>query len=406
MEPTVTLYEADVEEHVPILPEVYFDSANSSIPNSYHKYGDAASTAAFREDAIPIDALTANVDVLNIVGARMARYRSTRICILGFGYRGEMKDVKSDSLLASNRCEAVRQYLLNIWGIAPHRVDVSHEARIVLSGGAHERSAIAADNRKVELTVYGDYFADRDHDWREAWRAVLAPLRRRTKMWIASPAIVSFTVHPEMRRSKPENATIQIRRGTLTWDEVSVDLTFDSSCFYDWRSFESTQLDADSTAFDIRAVVHWGDGHDDTTETHRVRVRIVPKAASDGECQSRLRVVHVEAPRFFHYNYNHLNRIDYLLLDDVIAPAVERQSMVHVFGRLSNIGLPDRNRRLAAQQAFEAAHHILTSAPAEGVQVVRLGIGSELPRYSNATPVGRALNTAIDVSVYTLTPDD
>ena len=112
--------QSPLRELHPILPYIFFDSGSAVIPGRYALLQSAQEASAFNEANLPSNSLEIHHRLLDVVGSRMRRFPTTRIEIVGCNSKqpeiGEVIEV------SKKRGEAVRDYLVRIWGIDSGRI--------------------------------------------------------------------------------------------------------------------------------------------------------------------------------------------------------------------------------------------------------------------------------------------
>ncbi|HET6511030.1 MAG TPA: hypothetical protein VFH43_02475, partial [Candidatus Kapabacteria bacterium] len=144
----VIIKERETIELFALLPMVFFDEANGTLPSRYVLYTDPAQTQGFREDTLTAT-LNSYYNYLNIIGQRMRNNPSASIKLTG---TNSMDVAGEKSIeLSRQRAESAKRYLVEIWGIAPNRIGT--DAR-----NLPENATLATtvegieENRRVELT--------------------------------------------------------------------------------------------------------------------------------------------------------------------------------------------------------------------------------------------------------------
>lgn len=106
-------------EILPLLPYIFFESSESEIPGRYHLLSKTG-VAQFDESQIRDSVLGVYHHILNIVGERMQIHEKASLKITGC--IEPLDDGANSGALAKERAEAVKDYLVNIWDIAPSRI--------------------------------------------------------------------------------------------------------------------------------------------------------------------------------------------------------------------------------------------------------------------------------------------
>lgn len=171
----VTIKKIVEQRYIPLLPYIFFDSVSAVLPTRYNQITSGNVGYALPQTVLEKDVLPTYYNVLNIVGMRMQQQQNATLFITGT-YAGE-KTERGDTLLSRKRAESIRDYLANVWSIAPHRLQVragglpEHPSNALLAGGNQE-------NRRAEL-------ASDDP-------AILAPLHILDTVRVANPPVIRF----------------------------------------------------------------------------------------------------------------------------------------------------------------------------------------------------------------------
>jgi outer membrane protein OmpA-like peptidoglycan-associated protein len=150
--PSVTLR---VEEFLstqmkPLLPYVFFSENSAQIPPRYARR-NAETIRQFSEQRLHnASMLDAYHEVLNVIGRRMLEYPDARITITGC--TTEQGVEASNPKLSDQRARAVRDYLVQVWGIAPDRITVQTRGLPSVPSNVKERDGIE-ENRRAEITT-------------------------------------------------------------------------------------------------------------------------------------------------------------------------------------------------------------------------------------------------------------
>ncbi len=145
----------EVEEFVslffqPLLPYIFFDANSAVIPERYAQLEPEA------VDSVSLSALATNgsilqtyYHILNVVGKRMQLHPAANLTLTGCN-AGEGAE-KANIDLSRARAEKVKQYLTDVWQVAPGRIRV--EARNVPRAASLETTPSSIqENRRVELS--------------------------------------------------------------------------------------------------------------------------------------------------------------------------------------------------------------------------------------------------------------
>jgi outer membrane protein OmpA-like peptidoglycan-associated protein len=136
-----------VTEALPLLPVVFFESQAISLSFRYHQ---VQRPEQFKIDDVPTRTTAVHREVMNILGMRMRANASSAITLRG---NADPTTEGGNCDLARNRAQAVKDYLVQVWGIDPSRINVEER-----SGGCapsrptrEQSEAGFSENRRVEI---------------------------------------------------------------------------------------------------------------------------------------------------------------------------------------------------------------------------------------------------------------
>src|SRR5690606_26971476 len=113
---TVEITEYDSTDWVPVLNNIYFAEGSATIPERYRRL-ETADTSGFSLAGLTGTTLDVYYDVMNIVGWRMRQLPGAVLQVVGHRNGRE-----AEAALGRRRAEAVRDYLIETWGIDPQRI--------------------------------------------------------------------------------------------------------------------------------------------------------------------------------------------------------------------------------------------------------------------------------------------
>ncbi len=358
------------ETHLaPLVPYLFFDENSSELATRYRTFDKAQVDTFALRSLNGTDRLTMYHDVLNILGRRLQDQPDVHIMLTGCTAMGSETGGK---VLSKTRATTVKNYLTEIWGIAPDRIKL--EAReLPQNFSPRSDSDGIAENRRVEI-------ASNDP-------AILAPLALSDTLRKSTPPLIRF--HP----------TATAEAGVASWRiDVSQDgsplKAFNATALpktIDWDLNNDQQhvprapgkLDvhltvADSTNAVVRA--------SDTLEVMQLTLRSKKREfAGDAEIQHYSLLL-------FDFKSSELTNRDREVLK-FIKSHIVKNSVVTVEGYADRIGNAEVNHKLASARA-QAAAAVLG---AENGTVS----GSDQLLYDNATPEGRFYSRTVEVTITT-----
>lgn len=147
---TINVSTQYVTEALPVLPALFFESQAITISPRYHQ---VAKGADFKLSDVAPRTTAVHRDILNILGERMQKQPSTTIRLRG---AADPTTEGSDCELAQRRANAVKEYLIRVWGIADSRITIQPGSGSCAPERPTRRLSEEgyAENRRVE--IYSD----------------------------------------------------------------------------------------------------------------------------------------------------------------------------------------------------------------------------------------------------------
>ncbi len=137
-----------VTEALPVLPVVFFDGRAAQLSSRYRRI---SGPAEFSFDRIPPRTTDVHREVMNILGQRLRTRATSRIRLVG---TIDPTTEAGECDLARRRAEAVRDYLVNTWGIDASRVEATTTTTCVPERVTRQQSEDGySENRRVEIVT-------------------------------------------------------------------------------------------------------------------------------------------------------------------------------------------------------------------------------------------------------------
>jgi outer membrane protein OmpA-like peptidoglycan-associated protein/Mg-chelatase subunit ChlD len=194
----------------PVTNQVFFERGQSEIPDHYVLLKNRAHTAAFNENVLT-NSLDRYKNVLNIVGRKLTVVPEAHIRIVGCNSDTGIE--KGNQALSRARAEAVKNYLISIWGIADARMKV--EARNLPARPApQETPGSRPENQRVDI-IYdsGDMQA-------MAANQFIAESNNLAEIKIRSQIMAEYGVADWELNIQGDNQTIKRITGVQTLDPL------------------------------------------------------------------------------------------------------------------------------------------------------------------------------------------
>jgi outer membrane protein OmpA-like peptidoglycan-associated protein len=132
----------------PLLNYVFFDHNSDKIPDRYIKFTPEQAANFDLKKLSSLDVLQTYHYVLNIIGKKLKESKESKVLLVGTNSgKGEEKN---NLELSIRRAKAVKDYLVNVWGIEPERIEL--EARNLPKEPSNPDDPQGdEENRRVEI---------------------------------------------------------------------------------------------------------------------------------------------------------------------------------------------------------------------------------------------------------------
>jgi outer membrane protein OmpA-like peptidoglycan-associated protein len=148
--PTVVIEEFETTEYFPFLPIVYFKDGTFDLGNTKQVQLQQSQLANFDDDKLEDKGVFAlYYNMLNILAKRMQKYPDTKITITGYS-SGVNEDAKNKNI-ASQRANAVKDYIIDVWGIEPRRIIVNTGESVKRNPNEPSYADVVEESQKVQI---------------------------------------------------------------------------------------------------------------------------------------------------------------------------------------------------------------------------------------------------------------
>jgi len=376
-----------------LLPMIFFDQATGTMPGRYVLYHSPAETQGFSEDTLSAT-LNAYYNYLNIIGLRMRKNPTASITLTGCNSQDAQNEKSIE--LSRQRAEAVKKYLVDIWGIQPNRISV--EARNLPENPTLPTSPEGiSENRRVELAC-------------DSWE-IIHPVLHKQNVKVPDFRNVKFNMinglREEMIKSRELDITYQGKSfGVLT--ELGP-ISSKESPDWNWRatpnsSFPEGSLPQGEDKMTVQLKVTDKTGREVLSNVDVVgvkqfsQVQVVAEHLADKTVETYNLIL-------FKYNTADMGKWNHKILDTYVYERIQPNSDVAVNGFTDILGTDDYNDRLSSNRAnavrSDIAGHRSKSASLVAKGYGKKGLPSSGPLYPNSLPEGRYYNRTVQVLVGT-----
>ncbi|MCH8569481.1 MAG: OmpA family protein [Balneolales bacterium] len=377
-------------ESFPLRNYVFFDSESTSIPDRYIRL-NREQAANFNEvqlggfNQVTVTGrsarqMTVYYNILNILGDRMVKNPSATITLVGSSDKG-VPD-------ATQKAEAVKTYLVNIFGINASRITTSGRLRPAVAslqaGGSRELDLLRQEESRVSIESSSPILL------REFQTRPDAPLSSTTSPQEAPlDSYVTFNVGGEIE-------------GIESW---MLEVTDENNRVQNFGPYytENISLSGKSILGDrprgMYKIVMIGEGSNGTTVRKETRTEIVQWVESVVEKGNRYSVI-------FEFDQSTVSAAYEKYLIDVVLPVIAAGSTVRIQGYSDTIGDPDHNMRLSEARAESVRTIIQNALAATNRTNVRFDVKGHgeiiaQSQFNNTLPEERFYNRTVVIDVMT-----
>jgi outer membrane protein OmpA-like peptidoglycan-associated protein len=351
---------------MPLLPYVFFEAGDATIPARYSRQGSTGFAVSSLAGKTAEDA---NHAVLDIVGQRLKENPQASLTITGTNSNSGKE--KGNVTLSRTRAQAVRDYLVNTWGIEASRVTV--DARNLPEIPTNPVTAPGMEeNRRVELA---------SNDSR-----ITAPIKIEQRETMAAGAtVVRFetTVQPTGHPFTSWRITLD-QNGTPVGQALSGSGT--PPAVQTMEIANATNLINQPLRYRLEATDASG-----RTVTDEGMTRIVPATVERSNLEKF-------AMLSFDFDRSDINERARQMLE-LISESISRDArVVRIDGFTDFTGTEEYNQNLSEARANAAVTSLrsMTTLPA-ATNVT--GHGERDPKFNNDLPEGRQLNRRVEFTI-------
>lgn len=371
---TLRIEELDVVESYPLLPQIFFDSAQTNVMATGQVALTPAQTGSFVINELQRDQLKVYAQLLNIIGLRMKSDPSAVLTIMG---TTDNTGAEKDNLgIAEARAMSVRSYLNSVWGIEDSRLIV--RKRLLPANHANIESVEGrAENRRIELA--------------SSSLTTFEPVEFRERDVIVTPSDVMLV--PSVSNGEGITQwTSEIEQGgrilaTATGTgQPSAPVTWNAGAAETAPRTDKPILGM----LTVQNVLGQSVTATDTVSIDYVSMQLMKSQEEGGKRVERYSLI------VFDYNSAELNPANRKVMDQVRS-RIEPSSKVTILGFADRSGNPESNRNLARRRCVEAQKALGLADD----RVTIVPVGSDRLIYDNDTPIGRSYSRTVQIEVET-----
>ncbi len=376
----IEIVETVVTETFPVLPYIFFDVGSSDLPPRYRTI-TAAQAPAFDEQDLPHRSLSAYYEILNIIGRRMNVEPGAKITLNGTTDGAEASVAGAANNLARARAQAVKDYLVRIWGIDPLRIAITTSPQPTYPS-SKEYAEGAEENRRVEIVTASD--------------PILRPIVfERFKEHTIEPSQLLFSANAESTAGIADWRLDVYAGDRKVWNQSGTG-----------APPSTVRWNLDETTAARMAEMLYGD------DNLRCELTVVDnngvEARSEFAEPARKELSPFEISRLslivFDFDKANINPQNRRMISSFVARSMQPSSRVSITGSTDRLGELAHNQQLSEARAVAVRGLIAAERPSATITDVK-GIGPSQLLYDNGIPEGRYYCRTVSVEVRTPVAD-
>ncbi len=371
-EPKILIEEIESSELFPILPYVFFEENSDDITKSGLTLLTKKEAENFNEDDLQWDVISIYSNVLNVVGSRLNKYPSAKIIITGTNKN--ISKEKENLNLSERRAEAVRQYLVNIWGINKNRINiVKRNLPKALANNDNFDGQI--ENQRAEISSK-NYEILRPLELSYIQKSITPPKIEITPNVETEVAVKDWNFKIKQDDDEIRNISGQGEVERQTWDIAKKPIPITETNL----QVELTVTDEAGTEKTITKDI----------EIEQLTIREKRYELKDDKIIEKFSLI------LFDYSSSNIKPEHRKVLDN-IKSRISENSTIEIAGYADRTGTPAINKELATKRTNAIKKYL--GVPDKNVTV--RNIGSDQLLYDNSTPQGRSYCRTVVITIAT-----
>jgi outer membrane protein OmpA-like peptidoglycan-associated protein len=365
------------------LPMIFYDQGANTFASRYVLFSSPAQTQGFTEDTVT-STLNGYYNYLNILGYRMRNHTAPKITIVGCVSMESANEQSVD--LSRQRAEAVKKYLVEIWGIDPNRLTI--EARKLPEGSTLSTTPEGIqENRRVQI---------KSDDWE-----LIKPIKREQIITQPDWRTCMLSMTNGLKNDQIKSRQIVITRKGEPWATLKDlgEITTTQTPEWNWRSDATHKLPDDES--DFKAVLEITDkngrvvkSQPDVTGVRQFTQQEITKENLAEKTRETYNLI------LFDYNSFNMGKWNHKILEDYVFDRIKPKSDVQINGYTDILGTPDYNLKLSENRA-NATKKDIQARIKQSNSMVAKGYGKTQPLFPNELPEGRYYNRTVQVLIET-----
>jgi outer membrane protein OmpA-like peptidoglycan-associated protein len=377
---SLTIEEIKTIDASPMLGHIYFAEGSSEIPPQYVRFAGPAETKGFDPQQLR-STLDKYYQVLNIIGKRLIDHPEAQITLIGCNANTGTEKGKKD--LSAERAEAIKDYLQQVWNIAPMRMAIVARNLPEMPSASQLKEG-QAENRRVEI--------------RSTDPEILMPIPSiYLATQIDTPAL---TVRPNA--ITPRNIA-RWRIIAANAGGTLADLTGEGAPASELKvplQTKDLQQMAAGGAIAVKMELQDDKGRSVVLSSEPIKVNFIETRQRLAQKEG-LKVQEKYALILFDFDKDTIDARNQAIVNQVAARIRELpEATVEIVGHTDTIGKEAYNIKLSERRAT-AVYKLLATAYGEAPEdrIRYSGVGPNNPLYDNLSPEARSFNRTVTITL-------
>jgi outer membrane protein OmpA-like peptidoglycan-associated protein len=380
IEPSVMkIEEVTTIDSSPLLNHIYFETAQSNMPDRYVIYESQDKTQTFDETKLKTT-MDKHVNLLNIVGKRLRDMPEAHLTIVGCN--SDFGEERGRIDISRARAEAVRLYLRYLWGVHPSRMEVKAQSLPDVPS-ANRLPEGRAENQRVEL--YSDN------------PGILHTVKSLYMETISE--VETLRVTPNVTAEYGLESWKITLKGMELLDSVSGTGPLASAYTFPVKRIGLDKL-AQSSEVTADILIVDNKGQEYLAETASPMAITVLKKEQLLTQKLGYKVLEKYALILFDFDSAEIKGDNEVILQRIVERMKEfPDAFVRITGHTDTIGDESYNMKLSQRRAKAVYDQIMAVGVSPDTQITYFGEGPQDPLYDNMLPEGRALNRTVTIDL-------
>jgi len=371
--PSIRVEEFVRREAYPLLNFIFFDEGSAEIPSRYYSFADNPGAQSFQLNSL-VDQPVLNVyyHTLNIVGRRMLDHPGATLQLIGSNENtgGELNAIR----LSQSRAEAVKKYLVDIWGIPSSRI-TTEATNLPRTPSPLDTKEGREENRRVEILSNEP--------------AILDPIATEAIDRTMNPPVLR--VRTSITSTSPETTSLTLQQGGKVLQDFG-----EARTMQDWKPLQREIPSAEQPIVAVLEATNKDGDAVTVRDSGIVKQITIQKKRQE---RSKDKIIERYSLITFDFDRSELDQRSKRVIAD-IAQHVTAQDTIKVEGYTDLTGEANHNKQLSGERAkqVQEALHSATLSRASTASIVAAGEG-EKNLVDNALPEGRFLSRTVNIRI-------